>query len=296
MTLERAKVLSNFIYKRWLRLFPAMLICTALILLTGDVFSSRPSGEVSLLNALPGMLFIEPIWLEKLTGVTFTSLEMAFWSLYVEFKFYVIAAFLYFVLKDDKLTFILFGLFLVAIGAEFLNQVYDNQIVYAIYALSLHLSLSFFGWFAAGAAFYLFNKENAYKWLVCGLVMAILSSALLYWDNYKTMMSALVLSLFFTASFITPALQKLLQSRFLVFLGFVSYPLYLLHENMMISLVIDISQKFPNVPLIVPPIIALLYIITISFLICKYLEVPTKNYCKATSDKFLSIVESLRKR
>lgn len=295
MTLERTKSLTDFMYKRWLRLFPAMLICTMLILITSEIFSSRPAGAVNVLDIFPGLLFIEPNWLEKLIGIPFASLEGAFWSLYVEFKFYLIAAFLYFVIKDKKLTFLLFGLFLLSVTSQVLYQYYNNKFIYVIYALSIHLSLSFFGWFASGAAFYLFYKNQHKKWLACGFIMAIISSVILYRDNYQTMISALAISLFFTLSFITPVIQKALQNRLLIFIGFVSYPLYLLHENMMVSISIDISEKFYDSALIIPPLIAISIVVLISYLISKYLEVPTKNYCKAMCGMLMTAISDRKK-
>jgi peptidoglycan/LPS O-acetylase OafA/YrhL len=296
MTLDRENSLPSFMYKRWLRLFPAMLICTAFILFTSDIFNSRPAGEVNLLDVAPGLLFIEPNWLEKLIGVPFSSLEGAFWSLYVEFKFYLIAAFLYFVVKDKKLTFLLFGLFLLSIISQFLNQFYDSKIIYVVYALSTHLSLSFFGWFAAGTAFYLFYKGQDYKWLFCGFLMAVVSSILLYKDNYQTMISAVAISIFFTLSFVSVLIQRLLQNRLLIFIGFVSYPLYLLHENMMISMSIDMSENFQRLPMLIPPLIAIAVVIAISYFISKYLEVPAKNYCKFACEKLMKLLIQVKKR
>lgn len=285
MTLDRTKSLSNFMYKRWLRLFPAMIISTFIIVITASFFNSRPAGEVVILNTLPGLLFIEPYWIEKLTGIPFSSLEGAFWSLYVEFKFYLIAAFLYFVGKDNKLTFCLFGLFMIAIGSQILNQLYDNKIIYIIYSLSTHLSLSFFGWFASGAAFYLFHKGQQIRWLVCGFMMATISAVLLYWGDYETMLSAIVISLFFTLSFVTPIIQKALQNKALIFLGFISYPLYLLHENMMISMIIDLSYLFNGISLMFISLFSILTVVVISYFISKYLEVPMKNFCQILCEK-----------
>lgn len=44
MTLERCTSLSEFIYKRWLRLFPAMLIGTIIVFSSAQIFYKRPAG------------------------------------------------------------------------------------------------------------------------------------------------------------------------------------------------------------------------------------------------------------
>ncbi|MCI2282237.1 hypothetical protein L3081_00985 [Colwellia sp. MSW7] len=264
-----------------------MLICTLIIVLSANLFSSRPIGEIEFKNIIPGLTFIDPYWFEKISGIPFSSLEGAFWSLYVEFKFYLIAAFLYYILNEKKLTFSLFGLFLIAVSANQLNQTYNNSIIYSIHSISTHLSLGFFGWFASGASLYLFYKSKQMKWFICGFSMAMISSFLLYRDNYHTMVFAFAISFFFTLTFISPVIQKTLQNRVLMFVGFISYPLYLIHENMMISMVIDLSNLLPSIPLIMPPIMAISFVLLISYIISKYLENHIKNICKRLMDKHL---------
>jgi peptidoglycan/LPS O-acetylase OafA/YrhL len=286
MTLDKTPSFQSFLYRRWLRLFPAMFICSMLILLSSVFFSARPNGTVEVLNLLPGLLFIEPYWLEKLLGIPFESIEGAFWSLYVEFKFYVIAAFLYFFVKDKKLAFTLFGLFLLWVLSKLLVEQFDNKILYMVYALTTHLSFSYFGWFASGSCFYLFFKFEQKQWLVYGALMAILSSIFLYFGDLTTLFSALAISLFFSASFVTPSIQRFLESRILIFIGFVSYPLYLLHENMIISMSIELPSLLEGMPLIISPLIAITIVTFISLLITQYLEVPVKNIIRKACDNF----------
>jgi hypothetical protein len=47
-------------------------------------------------NLLPGLSFVEPYWWSRLLGRPIGSMEGAYWSLYVEFKFYVFAAVIYY--------------------------------------------------------------------------------------------------------------------------------------------------------------------------------------------------------
>lgn len=68
MTLEKCANFGDFLYKRWLRLFPAMLICSSIILATGQIFNERPAGPVTVIGILPGLLFIEPSWFKHFLG------------------------------------------------------------------------------------------------------------------------------------------------------------------------------------------------------------------------------------
>lgn len=103
MTLERSKNFFSFMYKRWIRLFPAMLIATILIFSTAFLFYERPGGMPNLYSVLPGLLFIEPSLLDKIVGGgKILPLEGAFWSLYIEMMFYIIFGISYFILGKKK--------------------------------------------------------------------------------------------------------------------------------------------------------------------------------------------------
>src|SRR6478735_6563808 len=96
MTLEKCTSFGIFFTKRWLRLFPAMLVCSAIVFATAPLFPERPAGLPAARDLLPGLTFIDPAIWQKIIGGTQGSLEGAFWSLYVEMKFYVVFGALYF--------------------------------------------------------------------------------------------------------------------------------------------------------------------------------------------------------
>ena len=57
MTLERSRSFINFLYKRWLRLFPAMAIVTLLFYVGYYLFCEK---WIPYYNLLPGLTFTEP--------------------------------------------------------------------------------------------------------------------------------------------------------------------------------------------------------------------------------------------
>ena len=97
---------SNLIFlkKRWLRLFPSMLaISLFIILFTFDLdFQNRSVNNSSYLNILPGILFLEPLLLNKLFNIEVTSLSLVFWSIYVEVKFYLFIFIFYYFFKSKS--------------------------------------------------------------------------------------------------------------------------------------------------------------------------------------------------
>ncbi len=112
MTLENTKTFLKFIYKRWIRLFPAMLLASIIVYASAPLFHERPLGNPSFVDLLPGLTFLEPHWWSELLGIQVNSIESAFWSLYVEFKFYLIAGGIYYFLGRRLLVPCLILLFL----------------------------------------------------------------------------------------------------------------------------------------------------------------------------------------
>lgn len=278
MTLEKCTDFKGFLYSRWLRLFPAMLICSVIIFFSSDFFFERPGGPPAAKDLLPGLIFIEPYILSKLIG-SVQSLEGTFWSLYVEFKFYIIAAFLYFLIGSRKLVMSLFILFLLGHALVQLEEYSDNFVIHYLSLISHHLSFKYFGWFAAGSSFYLFTKEGNKIWFYLGLIMCVCSSlaTAIVSSSLSTLVAILCISILFSYSLISQNIQRVLNNKILLFLGYVSYPLYLLHENMMISLIIKFNTILPSSSSFLLPVFAIIFIASIAFVIAKYIEKPMKS-------------------
>ena len=266
MTLEKCEGFSSFLLKRWLRLFPAMLICSCIIYLTSEFFVERPNGIINIKDLVPGLMFIEPYYISKIIG-TVNSIESAFWSLYVEFKFYLISAFIYFLFGSKKLVYVLFALFCFWFASYIIQTYTSNKLIYIVYSAATHLSLKYFGWFAAGSAFYFYTKTQDRYWFLFACFICILSSVALAIEksSLDVFFAIIMLCVLFTYSIISSKLQSFLSNRFLVFMGYISYPLYLMHENIMIAFTIKFQNLLPSPLLFLLPIIALTLIFIFGF-------------------------------
>ena len=278
MTLEKCQNVRGFLYRRWLRLFPAMLICSLLIYMTAGLFYERPKGQPAIMDLIPGLLFVEPyVWL-KLTGLEMSSLENSFWSLYVEVKFYVVASILYFRIGSQKLVIGLFLCFLSWVTLRY----FDGFSPYSgLYSIADILGFEYFGWFSAGAAYYLYVKSDKNRWFVCGLLFSFISSLVESNLNLQILIAAMFISSFFALSIISVKLQMIISNRIFLYLGFVSYPLYLLHENMMISIVLKVWGWTQIIPGYLLPILAIVLIVSLSKYVSTYLEPRVKNSLSA---------------
>lgn len=275
MSLEQSSPLK-FLIKRWLRLFPAMLICSLFIYFSTDFFSDRPGGEPQLLDFFVGISLLEPdLWSLVFEQPTY-SLEGSFWSLYVEVKFYVVAALLFRWVSKENLVHILFACFLTWAVLEWIQ---NNDIggFTAYYLVADALSFEYFGWFASGAAFYLGVKYSHKGWFTTGIFYGVVCA--LHLHNLWILGTAAALSivLLFALSLHIGFIQQLLTLRFFTFFGFISYPLYLLHENMMISTIIALGRLESSMISLLYPILALIPIIMLAYLVTKFGEPRLKS-------------------
>lgn len=276
MTLEKCESRSQFLYRRWIRLFPAMLVCSALVFLTAPLFPERPAGTPTLRSLVPGLTFIEPIWLSTITGTNQGVLEGAFWSIYVEFQFYIFAALFYFWLGSNKTIAATVIAFLAASSVVFAAKSSHSATIQSVNYVASFLDFKHFGWFAAGACLYKYHESKAATYLIASVFISIIASAGAAALKPEATVYAIAISGFFIASSISTSIQKWVSNRMLLWLGFISYPLYLIHENALIASIIKLGH-IEAIPSILLPIIPIAALMLVAFLIAKYAEPNARN-------------------
>lgn len=226
MTLERCQGLGEFLWRRWLRLFPAMLVCSLLIYLTAPWLPDRPSGTPTVDSLLPGLTLIEPRWWQTLTGVGGTPLEGAFWSLFVEVKFYLFAAAIHQAFGRVVLVWSLTAAYVAAAIARLGSLLWGTPLFTALDAMLFELSFQHFGWFAAGCALYLHAQTGQRSWWFSGLALATASACgsgiAGESDRWVSAAIGTGLACVFAWSLHKAWLRRLLAWRPLQFFGFIS--------------------------------------------------------------------------
>ncbi|MFC1701314.1 acyltransferase family protein [Pseudomonadota bacterium] len=277
MTLDKSRSPVNFLYRRWLRLFPAMLFCSLIIFFTAPFFFERPAGSPMMRDLLPGLTFIEPFWWKKFLGPPQGQLEGAFWSLYVEVKFYLIASIFYFISGGKKMIWILCILFLSSVALPYLSELLPNLDWFLPRRILFILSAEHLGWFAAGALFYLYSGKHHLNLLVLAVATGLISALTMKEVETQAIYSGFIVVLIFTASVLSQRVQSWLSNPVLLTLGFASYPLYLLHENMMISLIVKTGNFAPWIPAILVPVIPMSIVIALGWMVARYAEPKIRN-------------------
>jgi peptidoglycan/LPS O-acetylase OafA/YrhL len=269
MTLEKNKNFIQFIYKRWLRLFPAMLISTIFIFSTLYLLPERPFGISNLSSVIPGLIFTEPSWIKIVTHNDVGVLEGTFWSLFVEVKYYFIFGILYYIFGKYKAILGVFVFYLIWLGSVVFKGFVDIRLLNLI---TENFSFKYFGWFTTGSLTYLYYVSKQNKYLICSFITGFTSIFSISLLSFDTVIAIIIILLIFIATVYFDNLKKIFANKLFLFFGFISYPLYLIHENALIALIIKTQKQFHFIPNIALPIIPLAILVFIAYLIAKVLE------------------------
>lgn len=280
MTLEKCGGFGEFMYRRWLRLFPAMLIVSLLILATSALLTNRPYGTPQINDLIPGLTFIEPEFYRTIFNNNQKVLEGAFWTLFVEAKFYLVAGLLYFAFGQKKMIVILIGMFLTFTLFSAVSNKLPVALAGNLDSILHYLNYRHYGWFAAGALFYRYHSHRSISALIWGIVIALMSARSLDGFLTSSMVFATLLIMLFVGAMLNERLQKLLSNNVLVFLGFISYPLYLVHENAVVSMVIQMHHQYPSMPPYLLPVLPVAILILIAWIVAQYLEPALRSLIK----------------
>jgi peptidoglycan/LPS O-acetylase OafA/YrhL len=291
MTLEKCGGLAEFAIRRWLRLFPAMLIATILVLAFDLGLGLGPFSNRTAADALPGLLFISPALIHAVTGITLESLDTPFWSLYVEVAFYGIFGTAFFLTGRRNAIILIFVLAMTSYLANALTAFGTGTSHFDKFAKAMDwIGLTQFSWFAGGALFYRYfvtKKRNLLFFAVSVSLIAALTDGLFRFDLVDRL-GLLAVALFFGVTICSQSAQAMLSSRTLLFFGAISYPLYLVHNNALIALENVVASHAPAWASSLSPILPAITLCLVSWIIARYAEPfarkilrPTLNFAPA---------------
>ena len=278
------KTISGFVKSRFLRLYPAYWVCLLVSFFTILIFGA-PYLTVSFFDLFSNFTMFNGFL--KLPYV-----DGAYWSLLVEMKFYILM-FLFILLKG-KYNFKVDYFIILYILLSLISMISDIH-PYKLYTIvNYFLTFKYSSFFISGMIFYMIYKVGLnFKYL---LQLLICYSMSIFWSlkevnimenqynlDFSETVTIIYVSVFYIVMFLisTGKLEVLNRKVFLKF-GVLTYPLYLLHQN--IGYII--LNKFSNY---INKYILLILLLAFVFVLANFIS----NKIEPKFYKFLkSIIES----
>ncbi len=268
----------GFFKSRISRLYPVFwisAIVTSLFLLFGGYLIH---SELSWTRFLTNMTMIPTIiWDKSNTDL----LDGSYWTLAVEMKFYFFILLLLIFKQFKRIEILTIILSIIMLYSSiFLNINADSDIIWIPN-------------FLAGILFYKIYKNGLNNWRIFSLLSTFIASLIFATNRapylttgYKELFSNTTISLyilFFYIIFLLISLNKIkiTNNKYINTLGLLTYPIYLLHQQ--IAKILFTYADIKNIPLYISFTMITIFIIIISYLIHKIFE----NRGKILLDKIL---------
>jgi peptidoglycan/LPS O-acetylase OafA/YrhL len=241
MTAQRCTP-AQFVVARVVRLYPAYWVCCTATYL-GLLALPHPQFNVSFGQYMANLTMVSP-----LAGIDF--LDGVYWSLFVELKFYLLV-FLLLALGLLRHTRVFLGVWL---AISLLEQHHLAE----THATSFLFLTDWSGYFIAGAMCYCVRQLRRWDWYSVGvvslsclmavqraLVAAAEESRQLGTSTDPAIVSGLVVGFFVVFALVASDLTARFRSPRLIALGGLTYPLYLLHQRLGLT-VLDHAGRHTN--------------------------------------------------
>ncbi|TQM12861.1 peptidoglycan/LPS O-acetylase OafA/YrhL [Pseudoxanthomonas sp. 3HH-4] len=228
MTLERTRTAMDFVVSRFSRLFPgywaAIVLTAAVVYAAGLSMQQLPLGE----------LLLNFTMVQEILGAE--HLDGSYWTLQVELFFYVQMLFWFVVGQLRRIHWIIGGWLLLA-TVEGLCEKHHWHFSYWVREL---LILRFIPFFALGILFYRMHRHPG-EWRL-NLVMVLLALLAIAVGERPVFLPVALACCAIFALFIRGRLG-FLDTRLFVFLGGISYALYLVHQAIGFVVIHQLEQR-----------------------------------------------------
>lgn len=265
MTLEKTKRPMDFLVSRFSRLFPVYWTAIIVTFLAVHLFS-LPGREVSVLAALFNMTMLQS-WLMT------PPVDGVYWTLTVELTFYVIMFIVYLCRQLPNIErWGLCWLGLMAVN-HYILPLFDVHIPWFVEITRL---FDYGQLFFAGILFYNLKTKGGSRSRYVALGLCLAMDFIIH-DGPAAMFSV---SLFFVLFYLF-TINRLgwIAQKPLVFLGTISYSLYLVHQNIGYIVINKLhqSEADPLIRLLVPSIVVGVLAVCLTF----WVERPALNWIRA---------------
>ena len=288
LTLLASSSWMDFALRRFARLSPSMLLCSALTFVLLAVLPVR-YFNLAPIDFLPSLTFTDPYLWKALFGRDFNYIDGAYWSLFVEVRFYFWACLIFFAFGGERFLgafSIFFNLSLILFAlAQAAGPSLSTVVEWTLFPAHLP-------WFAAGVGFFFLHRDRRNKLALLLVIETVL--VLLVWKVGTDSRSELPYCLAFYALFLLFVFHPRWLGPFsykpVTLVGAASYSLYLLHQNLGVTLIATIGSALSPNPGAWSAIIAVcvaIALIALSVLVYQCWEMPAKRILLALGRRAL---------
>ncbi|MGO2748657.1 MAG: acyltransferase family protein [Pseudoclavibacter sp.] len=228
MTAERAKRPSDFAISRFTRLYPAYWIAVIISIIVGSL-ANVPGTQLTPLELLLNFTMVQRLMLVP-------DVNGAFWTLAVEMQFYVVVLLVLVItrckLNDSLLRWLVAAWITLctasAVAAEIAAPGVDVTQASTTIRVLVNVTLAEYGpLFSLGMLLFMARRNQRFEWLtIPALLSAAVCAYLLHSLTYALIVAGICL--FFMLVALRPS-TPLLRIRPLLWLGKISYSLYIVH-------------------------------------------------------------------
>ncbi len=261
-TISRCHTPIDFLWSRFSRLYPVYWVSLLLTYATIHIFEL--SGRDQDLTTLIANFFM----IHEFFG--FSHVDGVYWSLSIELAFYfwMLIIFSLGQAKHSERIFVVWVLSAILIEQEIVN-------FYVPYRVELFLLLNYIELFALGICFYHY-KFKSYSLRTHILFISCIIALYFSYPIEIFIIFLSIISLFFL---IVLNRAKFLRNRVLLYLGSISYALYLIHQN--IGYVVIREMYEMNVSPLLGIIFAVATSMFLAHILTTCIERPSQKYLKS---------------
>ena len=279
--------LRIFVVSRLIRLYPAFWVCCTITFLVAIAIGGA-RYPVSI-----GQYLVNMTMLSGFVGVP--SIDGVYWSLFVEMKFYALVVVILVIGRIHQAQLFLIIWLIISVALE----------IFPIWKLRYLLIVDYSAYFIAGATFFLVWSKGLSLTRGGVIIMSwglalfqAVNSLTSFEKHYNTNMSGYIVGGIITTFFLLMLLISLRKSGFFgdrkwYLAGVVTYPLYLLHQNIG-YMVFNIAYPYVN-----PHILlwgTIVSVLGLSYIVHIYIEKRFSSLLKTNLNHFFDYIYYLAKR
>jgi peptidoglycan/LPS O-acetylase OafA/YrhL len=271
--------LSKFIQSRITRLYPAYWFCLTITFLVILAWGSP------VFKATTGQYFINLTMLQRLVGIG--HIDWVYWTLLVEIKFYFLIA-LYLIARSFKnfsINYLIYGWLLLSCLPHLIN--FQSSV--PLKAIYFVLALDYSPCFIAGMLFYkIFSDGNkpVYNAALMACLALSIANGMVYRQELEayystgfsaTVITAVIVSFYLFMYLISIKKLNAINSPALLKVGILTYPLYLIHQNIGFILFNNLGHTINKYVLLTATIV---FMVAFSYFITRFVEAPLAHFLK----------------